>query len=469
MGKVRDDYFAVPRSHPGQTIFVLAGGPSLAGQPIKELAGRPIVAVNLSYGVAPDAVYVYAQDGRFLGRHRGQLERRFQGRVVTVSRRHVWAGLKICRKVLPSLGLPTRATDLAARRTSLAGGISIAAHMTGPGGAIVLLGADGGRGPDGRAHHHADHPWPVVEESWSAMQDDLLALKPGLEAAGITVTNCSPGSRWRDLWPIMGLADYLKTEGGNPMSVVDWKKVEAEKKRADYVRIFGGERGKEYPALDALESLLGRKIRRDILEDMAFSLACPLKANPPNWQHGRVLYALAHMRAGRGSSGDELFLDIGTAKGFSALCMALAVADAGGRQSVHSFDVIDPDARVERNSVAELEGLKTLHELTKAWQPHDVPIFFHKTPGMFFNQHIPRARIAGAFVDGKHKKTDVLAEALLIAARQDSGDWILFDDAQIAGVGEAVEAFKKTVGIVYLFQTIEVIPGKRSYVLAVRK
>src|SRR3989304_4481394 len=47
-------------------------------------------------------------------------------------------------------------------------------------------------------------------------------------------------------------------------------------------------------------------------------LACPIKARPPNWQHGRVLYALTR-RYRLTAEGPLYCLDIGTAKGFSAV------------------------------------------------------------------------------------------------------------------------------------------------------
>lgn len=478
-----NEFYSIPRRYPGQTIFVLAGGPSLAGQPLERIAGRPTVAVNLSYSVAPWADYVYAQDGRFLRHHRKILEHRFPGRVVSVSRKEGWAGLHHCKKVEPSVGWPMRPNELAARRTSLAGAITLAAHLTGPGGSIVLLGADGGRAADGRSHHHAVHPWPVVDDSWQRHAIDLGYLKPGLAAAGITVTNCSPGSRWGFLWPIVSLADYLDSEAKG-MSVESWRR---EEKRARYQAAFAAEAARVYPEIDALVAELGGH-ELQYLPFMAADLACPLKANPPNWQHGRVLYALArnYLVHARDSAlvnegalwpRDEfLFLDIGTAKGFSALCLFWALCDADAVGRVYSFDVVDPYAVVERNSVAELDGLKTLAEFIEPHMPRmNTPkaalrrLCFYQQPGMLFDALLPEGRrINLAFVDGKHKRTDVLTEATKIAARQGPGDCILFDDAQIPGVQDALAAFytekRKSQ---YDLRTIRV-NALRSYCLAER-
>jgi predicted O-methyltransferase YrrM len=470
------EFFAVPRSHPGGTIFILGGGPSLAGQPLDRIAGRPTIVVNLSYSVAPAATYVYAQDGRFVRRHLDILKRRFAGRFITVSRKEAWPGLLVCRKVEPSDGLPARNTDLAARRTSLAGAISIAVHMTGPGGTIVLLGADGGRAPDGRSHHHAAHPWPVKDENFAGQLADLTFLKPDLEAAGITVINCSPGSHWKGLWPIMSLNEFLNSEGKG-MSAMSWTR---EEKRAKYFEAFQAEAARAYPQIDRFIELLGGdqlaggasfKATWPFLQ-MAKVLACPMKERAPNWQHGRVLYSLARKVGELWRDAEAVTLvDIGTAKGFSALCMAWGLSDAGARGVVHSFDVIDPLERVERNTVAELDGLKNVPELVEPFMPAGkaVSVEFHRVPGMLFDQAVTVERIPLAFIDGKHKATDVFSEAGKIADRQRAGDFILFDDWQIPGVRDGILRFMQTgFGECYRYTSIDAIVGERAYRLAER-
>lgn len=121
---------------------------------------------------------------------------------------------------------------------------------------------------------------------------------------------------------------------------------------AEYQAAFERERVNAYPAIDELEARSGYALERSRLEIAAKHLACPVKRNPPNWQHGRVIYALLR-RYLAARTGFVSLLDIGTAKGFSALCMAFALADAGMDGAITSLDVVDPDARVPRNSIAE--------------------------------------------------------------------------------------------------------------------
>src|SRR3989304_7206134 len=82
------------------------------------------------------------------------------------------------------------------------------------------------------------------------------------------------------------------------------------------------------PPVEAYEAAFA--LERTRLEAAARVLACPIKAGPPNWQHGRVLYALTR-RYRLTAEGPLYCLDIGTAKGFSALCLLWAVGGMRGR------------------------------------------------------------------------------------------------------------------------------------------
>jgi len=229
----------------------------------------------------------------------------------------------------------------------------------------------------------------------------------------------------------------------------------------DYARIFALERANVYPMVDAFEQRCGHAIDRDRLEDAARVLSCPLKAVPPNWQHGRVIFA-----ATRRYTMDAVierpfrFLDIGTAKGFSALCLAWGLAPAWAAE-VFSVDVMPPDARVRRNTPAEVAGLRTLAEILQPW-PEARYIQFEESTGIdWLTKHPERVHVA--FVDGKHDGVVVKQEGKLLAARQEPGDLVIVDDIQVPSVGQAVAKLKD-----YAVEYLEVKPG-RTYGIAVRR
>ena len=233
--------------------------------------------------------------------------------------------------------------------------------------------------------------------------------------------------------------------------------------RDAYESAFAEESHRVYPAVDALERSTGFALEPSRYLPAAKVLACPVKTNPPNWQHGRVLYAVARKYLdGFPNSHPVTTLDIGTAKGFSALCVRWAADDDGANATSFSVDVIPPEARVSRNTIAEVDGLKTLPEILEPW-PEAQYITFVKSTGIdWLMAHSERVNIA--FVDGKHSGDVVYREGLLLSARQESGDVVVFDDVHIPDVWIAVDSL---AGF-YDIERLQILP-KRAYAIARRK
>lgn len=234
---------------------------------------------------------------------------------------------------------------------------------------------------------------------------------------------------------------------------------------AEYQAAFDAERVKEYPVVDAFEQRMGFALDRARLEDAARVLACPLKKSPPNWQHGRVLYAAARKRIAGMSPGGLSILDIGTAKGFSALCLQWAVNDMAGAQCggvVTSVDVLDPLARVRRNTVAEVDGEVTLAETLAPW-PEAQAITFRQSTGIeWLKAHKQQFEVA--FVDGKHTGVVVAEEGRLLADRQEEGDLCVFDDLHLPEIEKAVISLSD----LYALETLRILPN-RAYAIGVRR
>lgn len=230
----------------------------------------------------------------------------------------------------------------------------------------------------------------------------------------------------------------------------------------DYARIFELERRQFYPAVDAFEQRMGYALDREKLESAGRVLSCPIKAAAPSWQQGRVIYAAWRHYLAQGD-GPVTALDIGTAKGFSALCALWAVRDSQRGGEVHSVDVMPPTARVRRNTPAECDSLKTLAEILAPW-PEAQTIRFHELTGAgWLQKH--KGRVNLAFVDGKHSHEAVSVEAQMLAARQESGDLVIFDDVQMPPVGKAV----RESGRYYDVEILALGSVNRAYGIGVRK
>ena len=229
---------------------------------------------------------------------------------------------------------------------------------------------------------------------------------------------------------------------------------------AAYDLIFQQECAQTYPAVDQIELRTGYKLAPERYLHAARVLACPMKVHPPNWQHGRVLYALTREYLDH-TTGPVQVLDIGTAKGYSALCLLWALTDAKLHGRVTSVDVIDPLSREKRNTVAEVEGFKTLAEILAPWPEAERINFMQMTGQKWLTGNAVRVHVA--FVDGKHSYDAVTWEAALLAERQKSGDLVVFDDVQIPAVDLAVMGLTA-----YTVTYVDVLPNRR-YAIARRK
>lgn len=227
-----------------------------------------------------------------------------------------------------------------------------------------------------------------------------------------------------------------------------------------YAAAFEAERANGYPVMNELEARFGFSIDRRRLESAARVLACPLKKNPPNWQHGRLIYAVGRRYLADHPKQAQTWLDIGTAKGFSACAMSWALGDAHEPGDIFSYDIINPYSREPRNSV---EDGKTVREFVEPFAAPGVFMSFHSAAAL--RALSPQTRINLAFIDGSHTYDGVRADIDLVSSRQQAGDVILFDDLQVDGVRRAVW---EPWCALYEIEEVELL-RKRRYAIAVRQ
>lgn len=231
-----------------------------------------------------------------------------------------------------------------------------------------------------------------------------------------------------------------------------------------YNEAFERARAIEYPTLDRVEALAGYAVDRSRLEAAARVLQCPIKANAPNWQHGRLLYTLARQYI-EWAKAPTTFLDIGTAKGFSACVLSWAIADADVcDHRIVSLDIVEPDTLVRRNSVIECDKLMTVQQFVQPFIAPGVDVKFYGKGAANWLIQAPRdVHVGFAFVDGKHTFDAVAFEAISIEKRQRSGDVIVFDDTQIADVYKATLQLRG-----YRREAVHLNLARRSYCVAVK-
>lgn len=197
----------------GETVFVVASGPSIASVDFDRLRGRKIICTNSSYERVPFCDFIFFGDGRWWEAHKAALVG-FKGHIVTVSgvaKSKRLLRLKRIKPTSPATGFAAARDSLASQRTSTQGSLNLAAHL---GAAkIGLIGADMKRADDGRSHGHTPHKWPSRpgNVTWDEQLRVLKWIERPLQVRGVKVFNLSPESRipW---WPKMTLDEFLKRE-----------------------------------------------------------------------------------------------------------------------------------------------------------------------------------------------------------------------------------------------------------------
>jgi len=202
-------FWTVPCEWPGETVFIIAGGPSVRSVDLEQLRSRKVIVINSSVYAAPWADFLYFGDWRWWNEpENAAAVAAFAGRVVTVSQIVENKNVLVCRKGKPP-GLATARDTLVQNWTSLTAATNLAAHLVGPGGAIVWLGADGRAAADGTVWHHKPHRWGPKPQRYELHRIDIAAMAEPLRRMGVSLLNASPGSAYADLWPVVSLQDVL--------------------------------------------------------------------------------------------------------------------------------------------------------------------------------------------------------------------------------------------------------------------
>ena len=206
----RDPFWHVPREWDCETAFIVGGGPSVLNVDLEQLRGRRVIAINSSVFKVPWADFLYFGDWRWWHEDENRAAvASFGGRVVTTSRMCSDDPKVLMCRATKRPGLALARDSLMQQWTSLTAATNLAAHLIGPGGTIVWLGADGKIAADGRTHHHQPHRWPHRPGCYDKQHADLVTIIPSLRQLRITAFNASPGTAWNDLLPVTSLQDLL--------------------------------------------------------------------------------------------------------------------------------------------------------------------------------------------------------------------------------------------------------------------
>lgn len=238
--------------------------------------------------------------------------------------------------------------------------------------------------------------------------------------------------------------------------------------REEYLRLAEEVRARRYPEIDAYEREAGYAVDPEWLHALALHTQITKKKSELCYQHGRVLYAaLREYLAGFGGESVRI-LETGTARGFSSLCMARALADAGMAGTIFTHDVLPHEVTMFWNCVDDLDGPRTRAELLAPWaELVERYVVFAQGDSVRALPRLRVPRVNFAFLDGHHTYPYVMREFEWLRTRQKAGDVVVFDDYtdSFPGVVRAVDEICDRFG--YHRHVVRSIDS-RAYVVARR-
>ena len=190
-GSDEDRFWTVPKMWPGNTCYILGGGPSLKSIDVNRLRGSRVIAVNNAYQLADWIDVLFFGDHRWFWAHRNKFAD-FGGLKVTRNEGHAkWPGVLAANYVGDPYGISTDPSVLRWNRSSGACAINLAAHFGVK--RIILLGFD--MRMIGKRHNwHQDHTETRSAALYREFMTVFPAIKADLDTLGIECINATPGS-----------------------------------------------------------------------------------------------------------------------------------------------------------------------------------------------------------------------------------------------------------------------------------
>lgn len=189
-----DRAWRVPQVLHGQTVAILASGPSLTQADADICKRHWTIAVSDAWRVAPWADVVYSCDGRWWDHHRPEA----RGLKVGLAPAPAWPQTHVLRQdnnsVLSDDPEALATGDGGERHFSSSGYQAINLAVLLGASRILLLGYDM-HIVAGKHHFFGDHPREFGQaDHYAQMRAAFPKLARVLDSRGIHVTNCTPGS-----------------------------------------------------------------------------------------------------------------------------------------------------------------------------------------------------------------------------------------------------------------------------------
>jgi predicted O-methyltransferase YrrM len=240
--------------------------------------------------------------------------------------------------------------------------------------------------------------------------------------------------------------------------------------RSEYLRLWTDARSVSYPAVDRYEQACNAALDSEWFHQLALLTQVVIKQSDICYQHGRLLYSTLVRYTRQRACHHLTVVETGTARGFSALCLAKALHDVGATGKIVTFDVLPHGVKILWNCVSDADGPRTRAELLANYaELTERYLIFHAGDSKRELAKITFPRVNLAFLDSVHTYEHVMAEFSSIGDHQAAGDIVFFDDytpEAYPGVVEAADEICRSRGY---SRHVVAAGGQRQYLIAEKK
>ena len=157
-------------------------------------------------------------------------------------------------------------------------------------------------------------------------------------------------------------------------------------------------------------------------------------------------------------------LETGTARGFSAVCMARALADSGARGKILTIDVLPHELPIYWNCISDCDGPASRRQLLSPYRDlvEEFVVFIQGRSDAALSQ-LSMPRIDFAFLDAAHDYSSLLMEFRYVGRSQQPGDLVVIDDYSTETFPGVVRAVDEVVSEGDYDRTTFEVSRERSY------
>lgn len=198
--------------------------------------------------------------------------------------------------------------------------------------------------------------------------------------------------------------------------------------KREYLEIYEASKKLTAPHISSYLKSKEKKIDDNFIQNLALLTQITIKKSEVQYFHGKLLYSIVANELRERKLDYVNIFEIGTARGFSSMCMAKALDDFKINGHIVSLDLLPHNESIYWGSISDNDGKLSRKNLLNNYKNllNYVTYIQSSSPIELFKLGINNINLC--FIDGEHTYKSVIKESNFVAKFQSKGDIIFFDD-----------------------------------------